>query len=92
MYVCLRHNTHLWLALELGWPCRIQRHRELDNDGLRANKGAHGFHTEALGILRFEPPAPHRRTDGHGNISREDIKVGSFFGTHTTSMFVLFYL
>lgn len=92
MSVGLRHNAHLWLAVQLRWPGRIKRCRELDHDGLCTNKRAHGFHMEALGILRFEPPAPNRRTDSHGKVSRQDIKVESIFGTHTTSIFPLFYL
>jgi hypothetical protein len=80
------------LAAQLRRPCRIEHRRELDDDGLRTNKGAHGFDMEALGMLRVEPPPPDRRTDGYGKIVREDSKVDSMFGTHTTSMFFLFYL
>jgi len=78
--------VHLWLALQLRGPQPIERRRELYDDGLRANKGAHGFHMEALGMLRFEPPAPNRRADGHGNLARQGIKVISIFGPHITSM------
>ncbi len=47
---------------------------------------------EALHMLRFAPPTPDRRTDPRGKVSRKDIKVESMCGTHTTSLFLLFYL
>ena len=86
MSVGLRHNPHLWLAVQLRRPGRIKRCRELDDDGLRAHKGTYGFYMEALRMLRFEPPPPDRRTDGYSKISRQGIKVGRSFGTHTTSI------
>ena len=40
-------------------------------------------------MLRFEPPPPDRRTDSHGNVSRQGIKVDSSFGTHTTAILMI---
>ena len=88
MYVSLAHHTHLWLAAQLRRPGRIKRCRELDDDGLGANKRPHGFDMEALRILWFEPPPPDRRTDPHGKVPCESVKVQSMFATHINSMLI----
>jgi hypothetical protein len=67
--------VHPWLAAQLRWSRRVEAHGELYYDGPGPNKCPYRLDVKDLGIRRLAPPAPDCRTDGHGQVLRQRIKV-----------------